>query len=218
LHRLHCCKQLNPKCTKKQMQNNIKFINCTIAILHSSALWASQTKKWHKKLSFVGVLIHPYFWLFQALNPKKLKALFLACFQIYACAECCIEHGSVLQKRKQTQSTASALERCLMTFLRQPWELPPPPPADGSSGGGSGCLRRAAHKARWVVFSISQFNGLEALMGKLGHFYFNIWIQVKNGKLYSSRSIKWKYLCTKVSSVKCSSPAVEGTYRWAVTW
>jgi hypothetical protein len=60
-----------------------------------------------------------------------------------------------------------------------------PPP-----GGGSVCLRRAAHKARWVVFNISQLNGWEALMGKLGHFYFNIWIQVKNGKLCSSRPIK----------------------------
>jgi hypothetical protein len=44
LYQLHCCKQLNPKCTKKIMQNNIKVINCTIAILHSRALWASQTK------------------------------------------------------------------------------------------------------------------------------------------------------------------------------
>jgi hypothetical protein len=44
LYQLHCCKQLNPKGTKKIMQNNIKVINCKIPILHSRALWASQTK------------------------------------------------------------------------------------------------------------------------------------------------------------------------------
>jgi hypothetical protein len=32
LHRLHCYKQLNLKRTKKKMQNNIKIINCTIAL------------------------------------------------------------------------------------------------------------------------------------------------------------------------------------------
>jgi hypothetical protein len=83
---------------------------------------------------------------------------------------------------KTNAIAGKCLERSLTTFLRRLWDPPP--------GGGSVCLRRAAHKARWVVFNISQLNGWEAVMGKLGHFYFNIWIQVKNGKLCSSRPIK----------------------------
>ncbi len=96
-----------------------------------------------------------------------MKALFLAYFQIYACAECRVEHGSVLQMKKRRANSWKGV-------WRRSWDnygSPPPRRAKWQLRWWVLCLRRAAHKARWVVFSISQLNGWEALMGKLGHFY-----------------------------------------------
>jgi hypothetical protein len=50
----------SPKHIKKIMQNKLQVINCTIVMLHSSALWASQNESdARSELSSIGVLLHP---------------------------------------------------------------------------------------------------------------------------------------------------------------
>ncbi len=120
-------------------------------MLHSSALWASQIGSEARSWSFVGVLLHPYLWFFQALNPKNLKALLTAYFQIYAHAECCIEHGSVLQTEKTHVINDKFLERSSTTFYKRRWVGPPIPSL-------------ARRQFRWWV-RVSKNSAWQSLMG-----------------------------------------------------
>ncbi len=54
------------------------------------------------ELNFVVVLLQPQSWALQNENWKNLKALYLNRFQIHAHMEVHVEHGNVLQSKKQS--------------------------------------------------------------------------------------------------------------------